>query len=152
MDTMWQTVMDSIAVPAITAIGALVLLILKNFTDKISKSIIAKNKADEIEKQFSTKSLLIEQISSIVKSVVGANMQLANELKQSNRDRMLTEEQMEQLQAYAKATIMNSLPANLSDPNDELYKIIGGSSNLSSMIDSMIEQYVYEYKVGMRGC
>lgn len=146
-ETLYSTIMDNIMLPLIVALGALIIVVIKGFTDKIGKSIIAKNEAESIKQKFSAKSYLIEQISEIVKSNVASNMPLSNYYKEMNRSDELTREQGNELKNNAIKLIMASLPGDVNDPNSEIYKLVGGNTQLETLIDSLLEKYVYEYNL-----
>ena len=48
--TFGSAIMEHIMIPIIIALGTALLLIFKNRFDKISKSIVAKNEMEEMEK------------------------------------------------------------------------------------------------------
>lgn len=138
-----STVMDNLILPAILIIAAVLITMIKKFLEKITRSIEIKNEMGTLEKRISIRNKLITLISENVKAAVGANMQLANDYKESGRK--LTPEEAENLRKSANQLVMGSLPESLKG-DGVLLEIIGGTETLQVLINALIEKYVYEYK------
>lgn len=136
---------DNIAVPLIVAIGGVVVYLFKSFADRITKSIIAKNEAASLEKVFSVKSYVIQQISTIVDAAVASNMQIVDDMKKAGQK--LTDDQIAQLQQSVKELVINSLPGSLTEESGSMIQIIGGQDKLYALIDALLEKSVYEWKI-----
>lgn len=145
----WNIIMggiwDHVMIPIIIAIGVALAFVVKHYADKVSKSIVAKNEISAMEKQSSVRKELLTTLSTIVEAAVGSNMQIANTMKASGQK--LTPEQISELNQSAKKLVINSLPPSLTNENGVLLEIIGGKEKLDAVIDSMMEKYVYEYKI-----
>lgn len=141
----WNAIFDNIAIPILAAFGGIIVYLIKSFADRITKSIVAKNEAASMEKVFETKSYIIKEIDGIVAAAVASNMQIAEDMKKAGQK--LTEEQIEQLQNSAKELVLNSLPASLTEESGSMIQIVGGQDKLYSLINALMEKYVYEYKL-----
>lgn len=136
---------DNILVPVLTVIGAAVALYFKSYFNKLTKSQIAKNDAEALEKLIEARSRIYQQVSDIVKTSVASNMQLADSMKAKGEK--LTDEQIDELNEKAKNMISATLAPQMNDENSGMLEIIGGQDVLNQIIDGMIEKYVYEYKI-----
>lgn len=147
MNDALQLILENIAVPIIGAIGTALVIIVKQLGDRIVKSVIDKNSADEIEKAFKIQNLLMEKLDMIVKSAVASNMQIADDIKCSGKG--ISEQQAEVLRNSARDIIMKSLPTGITvgDNKQNVIDILGGEQRVNIMIDSLMEKYVYEYKL-----
>lgn len=141
----WNTIMDSLIVPIIVAFATFIAIIGKSCANRITKSIITKNEIATMESQAALRERLIAIIDNVVKSAVASNMQMAESMKETSKK--LSEEQITQLNESAMNLIMSSLPPEFTDPESEIYKLIGGESRLDAIIKSTMEKYVYEYKI-----
>lgn len=141
----WSSILNNIFTPVFVVIGGAVVIYVKHFADKFAKILIAKNEIAEMEKQSTVRKDLLEVIATTVESAVASNMQLANSMKRSGTK--LTEDQIMELNNSAKSLIMNALPQGLTEEGGVLLDIIGGRDKLNAIIDSMMEKYVYEYKI-----
>lgn len=145
----WNVVMgaigDYIIVPIIAAIGVAIVVVIKHRADKIAKSVVAKNELDEMGKKNTIRKDIISSLSTVVEAAVGSNMQLADAMKKSGNG--LTPEQVAELNRTAKELVLNSLPPSLTNDDGVLLEIIGGRDRLDAIITSMMEKYVYEYKL-----
>lgn len=139
------SILDNIAVPIIIAIGGAVLVVVKHYADKVAKSVIAKNEISAMEKQGSVRKSLLETLGTIVEAAVASNMQLADTMKRDGTK--LTQDQIVELNLSATQLIYNSLPPSLTNEDGVLLEIIGGTDKLNAVIKSMMEKYVYEYKL-----
>lgn len=146
MQSIITSIVDNVLLPVLLVVGSTVLLVVKSYVNKITKSIIAKNELDALERTNSVNNHLINEISIIVESAVGSNMQLAESMKENNENG-LSDDQIKELNESTLRLINNALPPSLLDNNSPLLEIIGGRERLNSIIKNMIEQYVYEYKV-----
>ena len=141
---MMSTISSTILIPLILAVGSAVLLIGKSYVNRISKSIVAKNELEQLEKINEVRSKIIADIDTIVKAAVGSNMQLAHTMKQNGHK--LSEDESKALRNTAIKLIMSSLPPSVTDEGGVMLNIIGGKDRLNSLIEAMMEKYVYEYK------
>lgn len=120
-------------------------LMVKSFGNKITKSFEAKNELEQMEKINNMKTSLMQQIGVVVKASVASNMQIAKKMKEQGGK--LSDEQIAELNNSAKKLTMDSLPESLTKEGGSLNSIIGGNNRLDNIIDGMLEQYVYEYKI-----
>ena len=134
---------DKIIIPIIAILGTAIVVILQKFADRVAKSIELKHQLEDIEKEAAIRERIVGIIAQCVESAVGSNMQLADSMK---TDGKLTTEQVKQLQDSAKKRIWDTLPYTLTREDSALYQIIGGREKIDALIDTMIEQYVYEFK------
>lgn len=132
--------------PVVMSTGSYLFIMAKKYISRIVKSFEAKNDLESMVKLNEMKSLLLKEIGTTVDSAVGSNMQLADKMKEGNEDHKLTDDQVKELNATAKKLIMDSLPDTLTKEGGSLLNIIGGNDKLNSIIDGMLEKYVYEYK------
>lgn len=153
---LYQTILDNIMIPVVVALGALIVMIIKGYTDKISKSVLAKNYAEEVKLTFEANNKLMDEIATIVKSCVAANMEIANYMKEENLrktgDYSLSDEQIISLQKKSHITVYAQLPGSLINEDSNMCKLIGGIDQLNVLIDTFIERYVYEYKLKQENC
>ena len=140
-----QSIIENIAIPAIVAFGGGVSLFIGRWVNKIGKSITLKNEIESIEKRAKARKDILDALRLTVEAAVGSNMQLANTMRQRNGK--LTGDDIAVLKNTAKELIMNTLPESLKSEDGELLKIVGGRAQLDTEINVMIEQYVYEYKI-----
>ena len=140
--TIFQTIIDNLAVPILLAIGGGLAVIATKWTEKIGNSITVKNEIDSIQKRMKARKDILDTLEPTVKSAVASNMSLAKKLKETNG--RLTEEDISQLNKSAKDLVMSTLPDSLTQDEGVLLDIIGGRDQLESAIDVMIEKYVYE--------
>lgn len=145
LTTILSQVMDILIVPAIVVICTTALLIAKSFTKRISKSVLVKNEMAQIESQQAIREKLLKMISDAVQSAVAANMATAEQMKKNNKK--LTTKQIQELQDSAKTLTINTLPPELFEEDSALLSILGGKDKLDGLITSLIEKYVYEYKL-----
>lgn len=138
-------VWDHIFIPILIAIGAAMLYVIKHYADKISKSIVAKNELAAMEKENTARKEILNTLSTMVESAVASNMQLADAMKKNGAK--LNEDQIAELNRSAKQLVINTLPPSLTNEGGVLLEIIGGREKLDAIIQSMMEKYVYEYKI-----
>lgn len=141
----WSYVLDHIFVPIMIVIGASVVIVVKHYADKIAKSIVAKNEISSMSKENTVRNELIKTLDEMVKAAVASNMELAKKLKENGRK--LTDDEIEELNNTVITLVMNSLPPSLTNDDGVLLEIIGGRDKLDAIIRSMMEKYVYEYKI-----
>lgn len=147
MNDMMSNLVNNILLPLILSLGSAILVTGKNYVKRIVKSIEAKNDLESLTKLNEMKSLLMNEIGTIVEAAVGSNMQLADKMKSQNEDHKLTEEQVTELGTAAKDLVMRALPASLTDENGSLLNIIGGKDRLDAIIEGLLEKSVYDYKI-----
>ena len=143
MDTILEAFADKLIIPIIAVLGTALVVIIQGFTSRIAKSIELNNRLSDIEKEAAIRERLLSILGQAVQSAVGSNMQLAESMKESGK---LTPEQIKQLQDSAKQRVWNSLPPTLLN-EESITKILGGRDQINELISTMIEQYVYEYKM-----
>lgn len=141
----FSSLMDNLLTPVLAVLGGALVYILKHWLDKVSKSIIAKNELEELEKTNSIRQDLLKTISEQVDAAVGANMQLADKMKESGHT--LSDEQISELNNNAKELVMNALPPSLSEKDGVLLEMIGGPERLDKIIDTFMENSVYQWKL-----
>lgn len=141
----WSSVLDNIFTPLLIVLGGAIVVVFKHYADKFAKIMIAKNEIAEMEKQSTIRKDLLGTIGTMVESAVGSNMQLADSMKEAGAK--LTEMQVLELNNTAKQLVLNALPPGLTEEDGVLLEIIGGRDKLNAIIDSMMEKYVYEYKI-----
>jgi 3-phosphoglycerate kinase len=141
-----NTLVTTVFIPIILIAGSTLLVLIKSYADKITKSILEKNKIEELESMSSTKNQVLDGIDKIVEAAVCANMQLAEELKDQSKEHKLTSAQANQLHDAAKQLIYNSLPKSLKDENNALLKLIGGKQVVDTLIENMMEKHIIEWK------
>jgi len=141
-----STLVTTIFIPIILIAGSTLLVIIKSYADKITKSILEKNKVEELESMSNTKNQLIDGIDKVVEAAICANMQLAEELKDHSKEHKLTSAQANQLHDAAKQLIQNSLPNSLKDEDAALVKLIGGKEVIDTLIENMMEKHIIEWK------
>lgn len=143
----WSYVLDNIGVPLLCAIGAALVIVVKHYADKIAKSIVAKNELSAMSKKNTIRNELLTTLSEVVKAAVASNMDLSRKMKENGHK--LTEEEIMELNKTVMRLVMNTLPPSLTNDDGVLLEIIGGKDKLESIIKSMMEKYVYEYKMDM---
>lgn len=137
-----STLVSTVLIPIILVLGSALLVVIKSYADKITKSVIAKNESVQLESSSATKNNLVEGVDKVVLAAVEANMQLAEKYKENSGSNTLTPEQAKELHASAKNLIYSSLPINLVQEDNPLLKIIGGKQVLDNLIENMIEKHV----------
>lgn len=142
-----NSLVNNVLLPLLMSLGSAILIAVRNYIKRIVKSIEAKNDLESLTKLNEMKSLLLNEIGTIVDAAVGSNMQLADKMKSDNEDHKLTEDQVNELSKAARTLIMSALPPTLTEENGSLLNIIGGKDRLDTIIDGMLEKYVYEYKI-----
>lgn len=145
MNDLTNLLMDNLVVPVVAALGGLLLLVIKSFGDKITKSTTSKNDAAQVEAMFNIRQMIIKEVQELVDAAVASNMQIADDMKKNGH--RLTDEEAKNLSVTAKNLVLVSLPDELVKDDGSLCKIIGGPQKLESMIDAMIEKSVYMYKI-----
>lgn len=141
-----QKVFDTALIPAIMGACAYIIALGKKYAKKWADQMEAKHELDNMAKRSELKNTLLKEIKTIVDSVVGSNMQLADAKKMENGGK-LTDSQSADIRLAAEEVIMASLPESLTSEDGVLLKVIGGSDRLHIIIDSMIDQAVYDYKL-----
>lgn len=144
-----SAIMENLVVPLIVAIAGIVITLASKYLEKFSAGIELKNSLYSLEKQVSIKNKIIEILSSEIKSAVASQMSSANEMKEANGGKLTTEQQ-EALRTTAKLLVTKSLSALLSS-NESLMEMLGGEEAVEELIDTLIEKYVYEYKIAQAG-
>jgi hypothetical protein len=140
-----NTISTTYLIPALATIASVVLVAITNYVKKAVESFQAKNDLDKLKKLNEIKSTLLDQIETVVKSVVASKMQIALGYKEKNNG-SLTEQQASELKTKAREETLAMLPNSLTEDGGSLLSIIGSKEKLNLIIDSFIEKYVYEYK------
>lgn len=143
--TIISTVTDNILIPVIILIASTILIVARSYAKRLTSSVVSKNEAEALEKVFATKSHIVSELSTIVEAAVASNMQMAQAMKANGHK--LTEEEINKLNLSARKMIMTALPSQITDTNGSLIGVMGGKEALDSLIDSLMEKYVYEYKL-----
>jgi len=142
----WNSIFSSgVITPILGAIVTVIVGYLGWRLNKVSKAAMAKNVMAEMEKKNGIRNQVMDLISKNVKSAVESNMQLADSMKQAGHS--LDQDEIKALNNSAKQMVLNNLPLELTNSDGVLCEIIGGVDKLNSIIDTMMEQYVYEIKL-----
>ncbi len=142
----WASIFSStVLVPILTIIVTAVGSYVAYRMNKVSKTAMAKNAMEEMEKKNGIRNQLMDLIKKNVQAAVESNMQLADTMKQAGHK--LDQDEIKALNNSAKQMIMNNLPLELTNSDGILCEIIGGPDKLDSIIDTMMEQSVYEIKL-----
>ena len=142
----FQTIMDiivgNILVPGLMIISGAILVIAKNFADRITKSVVEKNEKEAMKNQMEATQVMYGNIDSLVEAAVAQNMIHAEELKEASTDGKLTEEEIQDLQSTAKDIVYEMLPDCLVDGETGIMQQILGSIDLEVLMNSLIEKHV----------
>lgn len=142
----WASIFSStVLIPILTVIVTAVAGYVGYRMNKVSKAAMAKNAMAEMTEKNSVRNQLMDLIQKNVRAAVESNMQLADSMKQGGHE--LDREEVKMLNNSAKQMIMNNLPLELTNSDGVLCEIIGGPDKLDSIIDTMMEQAVYEIKL-----
>ena len=141
-----EFVVQNILMPALLLIGSTVLIILKSYAEKITKSIIARNETACLEMITQVKNNVLTEIEKVSGIAVGANMQLAEKLKESVSTNKLTSEASQMLHQTAENAIYSALPDSLTDPKGVLSQVMGGPKALDTLVSNLIEKQVVDFK------
>lgn len=145
MDTL-QKFFDTALIPAIIGAGAYLLALVKKYAKKAMKQVEIKHEIENMAKMQEIKNKLLSEIKTIVDSTVGSNMQIADALKKENGG-FLTDEQSAHIKNNVTDIIFASLPQSLTEEDGVLLDVIGGWDRLNTIIASMIDRAVYDYKI-----
>lgn len=140
-----QVFLDNIIVPITLILGSTIVGIVKVLGDRVTKSIIAKNEIESLERITATKTNILSELSTIVDAAVASNMRLANKMKENGQK--LNDEQILELNESAKLLISNAISPSLSENDGVLLNLFGGQDKLDSIIDSLMEKFVIEEKM-----
>lgn len=142
----WASIFSStVIIPILTVIVTAVAGYIGYRMNKVSKTAMAKNAMAEMEKKNGIRNQVMDLIQKNVRSAVESNMQLADSMKQAGHK--LDQDEIKALNNSAKQMIMFNLPLELTNSDGVLCEIIGGPDKLDSIIDTMMEQAVYEIKL-----
>lgn len=138
--------LNNLLVPAIVAGGTYLIALTKKYAKRYFDGLEVKRELENLAKTTEIKNTILREIETVVSSVVGSNMQIADSIKKENGG-TLTDEQSEKIRTTVKEVIMASLPVSLTDKEGVLMKVVGGQEQLDRIIDNMIEKHVYDYKI-----
>lgn len=141
-----QQFFNTILIPAILAGSAYLITLIKKYIKIYADNLEVKFELDNLAKTTEIKNILLNEIRTIVGEVVGSNMHIADDIKESNGGH-LTDEQSSEIHKTAKDIVIASLPQSLTEQDGVLYNLIGGSERLDIIIDNMISKAVYDYKI-----
>lgn len=145
MGEIFNYVTENLLIPIFLIIAGVVIYFVKTKGDKIIKSIELRNEMSLIDNRMNVRNHLIDIIDKTVKAAVGANMSYAKTLKENNDTKTLTVEQQDDLKHLAFKMVYATFPPSLKNEDGILLDIIGSQEILDSLIESLIEKYVYEY-------
>lgn len=145
----WKEILNNIyttiGTPAIMAIiaafsylGGKLLLQAKNIL-AAKMELFTLSSENEIRQQ------VFDILDSTVEAAVASNMQLANKMKEVNVGK-LDASNVRELQESCKRLVEHSLPPSLLNKDSSTVNIIGGIDKVNSMISTLIEKHVFEYK------
>jgi hypothetical protein len=135
---------DYLLGPILIALFGAIVVIIKKYTDKMTRHSSVKNELSSLEVSTNIREATIAELDRIVKAAVATNMSFVEELKSSGKK--LSDAQIEELNKNARILIMNSLPSDLKQDDSKIMQIIGGPEALDALIKILIEKHVYEYK------
>lgn len=145
-----QDFFDTALIPAIIGGGAYLLKLIAKYGKQYAKSLEAKHALEQMSKKTEIKNTLLVEIRTIVESIVGSNMQMADAIKKENGGH-LTDEQSVDIKNQVKELITIALPDDLTEEGGVLLDIIGGKKCLDTIISNMIDCAVYDYKLKKTG-
>lgn len=141
-----QEFFNTILIPAIIAGAAYLLTLIKKYANRYVNSLEVKHELENLAKTAEIKTIILNEIRTIVGEVVGSNMQIADAAKKDNGGH-LTDEQSMKIHKTVKDVVMVSLPQSLTEKDGVLLNVVGGSERLEVIIDNMISKAVYDYKI-----
>lgn len=147
MKQIMDMVVQVILVPALLAIGSVVLVIIRSYVQKIGQNLITKYEMESLKSLTDVSMNLSAEIDKAVDSAVAKMMITVDELKSANEDGQLTSEDVEYVQGMAKELVARSLPDSLTTEGEVLNRAIGGTEALNTLIEGLIEKHVVEQKI-----
>lgn len=142
-----QQFFSTVLIPAIIAGGAAIIALANKYAKQYLNNLEVKHEVENMAKTTEIKNNILGEIKTIVESVVGSNMALADDFKNGSADGKLTDEQSKTIKTSVKTMVMSSLPDSLTADDGVLLKVIGGKDRLDIIIDNLIERAVYDYKI-----
>lgn len=136
-------ILNNLTVPAIIIVLGIGLKILQHYADKFVEIFTTRQKTESMEKIASVREKLVMELDKNTEAAVASNMDMVDKMKAAGHK--LTEEQIQQVNDSAKLIIHKSLPTDIGGMTAA--DILGGEDVLNSMINSLMEKYVLEYKI-----
>ena len=146
MDLLKDSLIQNLVLPVLLGLASAFVLIIKHYLQKLTESILSKNKIDSLVKRAATRNEILSEISTIVQFAVFTNMALANKLKGSATDNKLSDEDVKVLHNNTLNLVYKSLPSDYTDENSTIMKMIGGKDKLDNIILNMIESSLARVK------
>lgn len=140
-------IVQIVLVPALLAIGSVVLVIIRSYVQKIGQNLITKYEMESLKSLTDVTNNLSTEIDKAVDSAVAKMMITVDKLKEENEDGQLTDNDVEYVQSMAKELVNRSLPDSLTVDGEILNKAIGGTEALNTLIEGLIEKHVVEQKI-----
>lgn len=141
-----QKLFDTALIPAIIGAIMYILTLIKKCVKKYLKQLEIKQELDNMAKMQEIKNKLLVEIKTIVDSTVGSTMQIADAMKKENGG-FLTDNQSIDIKNNVTEIIFASLPCSLTEEDGVLLDVIGGWDRLNTIVASMIDRSVYDYKI-----
>lgn len=136
-------ILNNLTVPAIVIVLGIGLKILQHYADKFVELFTTRQKTESMEKIAVVREKLVTELDKNTEAAVASNMDMVDKMKAAGHK--LTEEQIKQVNDSAKTIIFKSLPADIGGMTAA--DILGGDEVLNSMIDSLMEKHVLNYKI-----
>jgi hypothetical protein len=146
MQEIVHVIVENLLIPAIILIAGTVMVLLQRATDKVVKYLQLKGAIANVQAETEIRKKITDTIAIHVKAAVANTMDIALKMKENGK---LSEEQIKELNDHVHALVMNSLPPSLLQEGNVILETIGGKEVLMSIVDNLMEQYVYEYKHGI---
>ena len=134
---------ENLLMPAILIIIPLVLIKVESYAKNLLTSTKEKNDKESLDAVTNVMHNLLDQVKTIVRAAVAANMKAANDLKADNTHQ-LTDEEIKMLNDSARSLAYKMLPKNLTEGS--FLVLLGGAEALEALIDSLIENELIELK------
>lgn len=140
MEAIKSAGLDVLVLPLLTALFAAILVIGKQFIDKLLNLLSIKMDIMAMQQQLKLRDQALELLERQVYTVVMAHMQSAEKMKNKNDDNKLTFEEGSNLLTEVTRVILDTMPDNVTS-------LIGDSVHTREIIvKSMIEKIIYEHK------
>ena len=143
MDEIIHVIVENFLVPAIILVAGTVMVLLQRAADKAVKYLQLKGAIANVQAEAEIRKKITDTIAIHVKAAVANTMDIAMQMKENGK---LSEEQIKELNDRVHSLVMNSLPPSLLQEGNVILETIGGKEVLMSIVDNLMEQYVYEYK------
>lgn len=146
MQEIVHVIVENLLIPAIILVAGTVMVLLQRATDKVVKYLQLKGAIANVQAETEIRKKITDTIAIHVKAAVANTMDIAMQMKENGK---LSEEQIKELNDRVHSLVMNSLPPSLLQEGNVILETIGGKEVLMSIVDNLMEQYVYEYKHGI---